>query len=187
MDWAASKAYGKVARTHCYQLRQWLRSQADPNALPALLRELGTLKEIFARLPKRQVQILRAPMHPLLNYSDASWGEAAQNRVGWIVYDRVRKLRTVTGLLVSAWALRTPCASTSTNEQCRSSSRRPSPSSRSALSSWTRSALGTHSSGSIQQHGIYGEITDAQQMRARSRAHRRSNCLLYTSPSPRDS
>ena len=102
MGWAASNTFGKVGRTSCWQLRQWIRERGEGSRLADVLRELQTLKGIFARLPMRQVRILGAQAPPLLIYSDASWGEAKLNRVGWVVYDRIRGITLGWSMVISS-------------------------------------------------------------------------------------
>jgi hypothetical protein len=86
MGWAASNAYGRVGRTASWHLREWTKTAGKGMDIELLLRELGTLLEVFEHLPVRPVQVLGAPTPPVIVYTDASWGDTKVNRVGWLVF-----------------------------------------------------------------------------------------------------
>ncbi len=111
-QWAASNAYGRVGRFGTWHLKQHQYYSDSDEVDDTFLRVLTFMAELASALPVRTVQVVGLPGPPLIVYSDASWNDADDNRLGWIVADPVSGLATgytmlLTPEFVASWCPRT--------------------------------------------------------------------------------
>ena len=111
-QWAASNAYGRVGRFGTWHLKYHQYYNDSDEVDDTFLRVLTFMAELASALPVRTVQVVGLPGPPLIVYSDASWNDADDNRLGWIVADPVSGLAMgytmlLTPEFVASWCPRT--------------------------------------------------------------------------------